>query len=382
MQYKKIQTKFLCCIIPLFIISFIIMSGISYYLAAKYLTYSVNETATAIGEKVATQVQLEMHGKMQRIDDVANMPQIKAGTQEEKVAASSEEVTASVEQSSLASDQIATSVAEVAQSAATLLNLVVSTTALVGQISKRIEQVADNAATVATAAAKTSVVANAGEAAIHQAVNQMSIIEEKTIYTAKVIGELEDRSKQIGQILETISDIAGQTNLLALNAAIEAARAGKQGRGFAVVAEEVRKLAEQSQESAKEIAGLITDVQERTVNAVHFMNEGCKEVNTGAGFVSAVGSDFQDILRRILDISRQIGEISEAIKEVTHGSHSIVNSINEIDRESKQVAEKTQTIASSTQEQSASIEDISSSSNALARLADTLKTATSKFKMG
>lgn len=101
----------------------------------------------------------------------------------------------------------------------------------------------------------------------------MQTIEDKTNATASVIGELEGRSKQIGQIVEVISNIAAQTNLLALNAAIEAARAGEAGRGFAVVAEEVRKLAEQSQEAAKQITELINDVQTHTNSAVTFMND-------------------------------------------------------------------------------------------------------------
>ena len=85
---------------------------------------------------------------------------------------------------------------------------------------------------------------------------------------------LGDRSQEVGQIVDTISGIAGQTNLLALNAAIEAARAGEQGRGFAVVAEEVRKLAEQSQEAAKHIADLISHIQADTEDAVQAMQEG------------------------------------------------------------------------------------------------------------
>jgi len=93
--------------------------------------------------------------------------------------------------------------------------------------------------------------------AVEKAITQMGHIEESVIRSAHVVAKLGERSKQIGQIVDTISGIAGQTNLLALNAAIEAARAGEQGRGFAVVAEEVRKLAEQSQDAAKQIPSII-----------------------------------------------------------------------------------------------------------------------------
>ncbi len=100
------------------------------------------------------------------------------------------------------------------------------------------------------------------------------------------MAKLGERSQDIGQIVETIAGIAGQTNWLALNAAIEAACAGEQGRGFAVVAEELRKLAEQSQEAAKRIATLIGEVQQDTTQAVNAMEQGTKEVvmgGTGGG---------------------------------------------------------------------------------------------------
>ncbi|MCE5285202.1 MAG: methyl-accepting chemotaxis protein [Pelosinus sp.] len=302
-------------------------------------------------------------------------------SQAELVAASSEELTASAEQSSQAANQVAVSITEVAQGAENQLNLVNSTTRFVEQISASIGQVAQNAAGVSVTAEKTSTAANEGEKAIEKAVNQMAIIEQKTMNTAKVIGELEEKSRQIGQIVEAISSIAGQTNLLALNAAIEAARAGAQGRGFAVVAEEVRKLAEQSQEATKEIASLIEEVQQKTSNAVLFMSEGRKEVTLGSEVVGVAGKSFQDILLMIREISGQLGEISAAIQEVTAGSKAVVSSVNEIDKESSQVAKRTETVAAATQEQSASIEEIASSSHSLAKLAEDLQGATRKFKI-
>ena len=116
---------------------------------------------------------------------------------------------------------------------------------IVKKISSSIDQVSQKSQQVASSANHTMQTATDGEGIIKRAVTEMKTIEEKTNATSTVISKLEDKSKQIGQIVETISGIASQTNLLALNAAIEAARAGEAGRGFAVVAEEVRKLAEQ-----------------------------------------------------------------------------------------------------------------------------------------
>lgn len=297
----------------------------------------------------------------------------------QQMAASSEELTASSEQSAQAANQVAGSVTEVAQGAEKQSQMAQQADDVVQQISGAITQVADNTTVVANAAEKTTRTANEGEAAIQQAVGQMKTIEEKTNATAGVIAELENKSKQIGQIVDVISDIAGQTNLLALNAAIEAARAGEAGRGFAVVAEEVRKLAEQSEGAAKQITELIHDVQAGTNNAVSFMNDGKKEVDAGTTVVAAAGENFGNILTMVRDMTKQVHEISAAIEEVTSGTQDVVHSVQTIHDESKKASEQTQTISAATEEQSASVEEIASASQHLANMADDLQKAVQKF---
>lgn len=303
-----------------------------------------------------------------------------AGTSEQ-LASSSEELTASAEQSAQASNQVASSVTDVAQGTEKQMHLANNANNVVHQISDAIIQVAHTMEIVSNSAENTAITANNGEEAIKQAVSQMNIIEQKTNDTALVIGELEGKSKQIGQIVDVISNISGQTNLLALNAAIEAARAGEAGRGFAVVAEEVRKLAEQSQDAAKQITTLISEVQTKTNSAVAFMQDGKKEVDMGTEVVSVAGRSFEEILLMVRDITSQIHEISGAIQEITSGTKNVVNAVQEIDNESKSAAEQTQTISAATEEQSASVEEIASASQHLARMAEDLQVAIRKFKI-
>ena len=299
----------------------------------------------------------------------------------EQVAASAEELTASTEQSAQATVQVATTITEVAAGAAKQTSAVDSTTSVVEQMSAGIQQVAVNANAVSGMADKTTNAASQGDKAVDAAINQMKNIERSVSSSAQVVAKLGERSKEIGQIVDAISGIAGQTNLLALNAAIEAARAGEQGRGFAVVAEEVRKLAEQSQEAAKQIANLISEIQTETDSAVVAMDDGTREVKIGTEVVNTAGQAFKEIVSLIAEVSSQIREISAAIQQMASGSQQIVASVRNIDSISKETAGQTQTVSAATEEQSASMEEIAASSQALANMAEELQNAVRKFSV-
>lgn len=296
------------------------------------------------------------------------------------LASASEELTASAEQSSQAATQVANSITEVANGAEKQLELTNNADILVNQISDAIKQVATNTQTVSAFADKTAIAANDGDTSLKQAVTQIQTIENTTNHTATVISELAETSQEISQIVDAISNIAGQTNLLALNAAIEAARAGEAGKGFAVVAEEVRKLAEQSQESAKQIIELITKIQNRTSNAVEYMNNSKQEVTAGAAIISHAGENFNQILTMITKMTDQIRETSSSVQEITSHTENIVNAVRHIDDESKHTSEETQTISAATEEQSASMGEIASASRHLAEMAEGLQNMINKFR--
>lgn len=301
------------------------------------------------------------------------------GNSAETLSAASEELTASAEQSAQASNQVAVSINNVAQGAENQVSAVNTTSAIVAKLTNGIQQVAGNAEAVTGMAEKTANAAEQGNKAVGAAVNQMESIEKTVSSSAQVVTKLGERSKEIGQIVDTISGIAGQTNLLALNAAIEAARAGEQGRGFAVVADEVRKLAEQSQDAAKQIANLISEIQSETDKAVIAMNDGTREVKVGADVVTTAGQAFKEIVTLIAELSTQIKDISTAIQQMAAGSKQIIASMNDIDRISQDTAEQSQTVSAATEEQSASMEEIAASSQALSKMAEDLQAAIRKF---
>ncbi len=299
--------------------------------------------------------------------------------QSEQLAASSEELTASADQSAQAATQVAMAITDVANGAEAQLRATDETTSVVEHMSASIEQVAATANLVADQSAQAAQKADNGNQAVTRAVGQMTKIEQTVSASAQVVTVLGERSKEIGQIVETIAGIAGQTNLLALNAAIEAARAGEQGRGFAVVAEEVRKLAEESQKATERIASLIGAIQQDTQKAVVAMDEGTREVKLGATVVDEAGTAFSEIVALIDTVSAQIKEISTAITTMAEGSTQIVSSVQRIDQLSKEASGQSQNVSAATQEQSASMEEIASSSQSLANLAMELREAVSRF---
>ena len=305
----------------------------------------------------------------------------KVGMSTDQVAASAEELNASAEQSAQAATQIAQVITEVAAGADKQQKVVEHTAATVEQMSAGIGQIAANAKNVASASTGLGEIATTGSQSIEKSIGQMDVIEKTVEKSAGVVTKLGDRSKEIGHIVEVISGIAGQTNLLALNAAIEAARAGEQGRGFAVVAEEVRKLAEQSQEAAKQIADLIAEIRQDTDNAVEAMREGTKEVRTGAEVVSQAGKAFHNILEAVNSVSNQIREISASVQDLADGSQQVVHAVQDIDAVSRETSSQTQTVSAATQEQSATMQEIAASSQALAKMAEELIEAVSKFRL-
>lgn len=298
-----------------------------------------------------------------------------------QVAASSQQLSAGAEESAQASQQIAVAIMEVSNGAERQLKAVNESSAVVQQMSAGIQQMLENAKVAVKTSEDTAFSAAEGSKMIDKTIQQMINIEKTVTGSAEVVMNLGERSKEIGQIVDTISGIAAQTNLLALNTAIEAARAGEQARGFAVVADEVRKLAEQSQGASQQIALLINEIQKDTQNAVISMNEGTHQVKLGTEVAETAGQAFNEITTLVNHVWSPVGEISAEIEQMAVGSERIVSSVIEISETSRDITGQTQTVSAATEEQSASVEEIASSSQVLAEMAEELQQSLKQFSI-
>ena len=304
----------------------------------------------------------EMRGKLNKL-----MREVNDSAQQ--LAAASEELTASSGQAAQVSTQVAQSATDVVGSVELQGSSVVNTNYAVESLQASMEGIRLESERVAERSGAASNHATVGAGAIDGSVAQMREVEETVLGTARLVDRLGSRSKEIGEIVDTISSIAEQTNLLALNASIEAARAGEQGRGFNVVAGEVSKLASESQESAKKIADLIKAIQEDTAAAVASMDAGREAVKAGVDSVEGLRATFEDIDGLVQEVSEQIQAVSGSITKMTRETETITMDIKQISDASGKVSDEMQAVSAATQQQSASAQEIAAASDALAMLA-------------
>jgi len=186
-----------------------------------------------------------------------------------------------------------------------------------------IQDISHNTEAAAKKAESTNLSAQQGRSEVESTVNHIRELSGSLGSASDVVSQLEKDGETIGSVLDVIRGIAEQTNLLALNAAIEAARAGEQGRGFAVVADEVRSLAQRTQESTSEIEGIINTLQQRTQEVVSIMHqcrsqgdESASQAIKAGELLGAITEDVQTIMEMSTQIAVAIDEQSQVASEV------------------------------------------------------------------
>lgn len=249
------------------------------------------------------------------------------------------------------------------------------------ELARGIQSIVENASSVAELASHSTIQAEQGNATIVDAMEQMKSINQSVHTTESALEQLHDHSLQIEKIIDVITNIAGQTNLLALNASIEAARAGESGRGFSVVAGEVRKLAEQSNESAKQIAELISVMQNSTQETVNAMAYVRQDVASGMKVVAQAGQMFEHIMALVQQVTGQVQEASAATEEMSAGTEEITASVDEMAKVAAGSTTAVQSVVAASEEQLASVETISASIEQLKQMAEELQTMVNRFKL-
>lgn len=236
---------------------------------------------------------------------------------------------------------------------------VAETSASIDQMVTSIQRVADTAKLLVDISHRSREEARVGMETMDKATTGLNRASTAIQSSAEIIDVLGRRADSIGKIIEVIDDLAEQTNLLALNAAIEAARAGEHGLGFAVVAEEVRKLAEKSTQSTKEISELIQGIQKEAREAVDNMEKSTSMVQDGL------------VLNK--DLSLALDKISDVVSEVYKYSQEIGAATMEQSSGSSQIAKATNRLTEITQEINSSVEEQASGAQAVVRAMERMR---------
>ena len=330
-------------------------------------------------------------------------------TNADQLVTASSQIAASAEQTSKNSESSATAVEEmtstmhemsaniqnVAKNTQKQASSVTETSSSIEQMVSSIQRVAENVKRLVSISERSKEAVSSGSEAVNKASFGMNEINTAISQSAQTIMSLGSRTEEMAKIVDVIDDIAEQTNLLALNAAIEAARAGEQGMGFAVVAEEVRKLAERSAKSTREIADLIHSVSKESQNAVDNMTRSTGIVEQGLVSSREVIHALEGIKAAVEEVSKYSSEIGAATQEQAGGSEQIgkaMVNLNEVTQEistsseeqstgAEQVVKAIEKVREMVQQNASSAVELASSAEQLSKQSSGLQTLVAQFAL-
>ncbi len=305
-----------------------------------------------------------------------------------KISDSSQQVAATAGQLSSAASQTSDATQQLARSIETISSGVQEQerqghdiAAAMEEVATGMENLSDTSKIIASSSEHAATEAEQGNRSIEKVISQMDIISNAVHESSETVRVLGERSVEIGEIVDLITQVASRTKVLALNAGIEAARAGEGGRGFTVVAGEIRKLASQVEDFASRIADLIGAVQSEAGLAVASMKSGTKETEEGLQLVQAAGEAFQAIYSSVGQVSTQIQQTASIIGKISTRASQVTIAVHETVDFAITSTIQSESAVSTTEEQLASMEEISTSSDWLARIANELQAEINKFRI-
>jgi methyl-accepting chemotaxis protein len=290
------------------------------------------------------------------------------------LAAGAEETSASVEELTAQSNEIATN-------AETAYHAIEDFTGGVEQVSNTAQGIATDAQMLATEADNVKSNAEEGAQSLQEVAQVVEVANKNTDETNEVLAQLTSDANNISSIVETIEQIAEQTNLLALNAAIEAARAGEAGRGFAVVADEIRKLAEKSQEATRNIAEILGGIQDRTAQASGSMKETLNVVRDVYQRTMEVEKKFSAILNSVEKIASTAEGFAAGAEELSASTEELNAAADSAVQPVETIADQVRQFSEALRQQSQAVYQIAEETSSLEKLSQELKDQVSKFKI-
>jgi methyl-accepting chemotaxis protein len=396
-KVATIENKVIGQILPIFLLCSLLIMIIAIIAFGYFISRSISKPVRSLAESaermaegdftvdlITTENQDELGSlaaSFNKMKNNINQLVEKLQVDAEMIAKSSAELAANAEENTRTTEHVTIMVQEVATGAMKQVESILESREVMESLSMSLQQVAVSTEKVSDSTQDTSIVANNGNQSVQAAIMKMQNLNDTVSQLASVIKGLGERSSQIGEIMVAIQRISAQTNLLSLNAAIEAARAGEHGRGFAVVAGEVRKLAEQSSQSAESVNSLIQSVQQETMQAVETMHKVSGEVTDGILAVNEAGHSFEKIQESVNQVVELIREVTQSVEHMAMGTVQVEDAIQQIAVIAEQSASATQTVSAGTEQQLASSEEVASSSASLSILAEELQELGCRFKV-
>lgn len=350
------------------------------------VTSTLKNIASSGGD-LTRRIHIRASGEVADLTDAANsmldglqkiIKELRDSTAE--LAAASIQLKQGADENARVSSEVSKAVERVASGSETQVAQSQEISAIIQETLDGLNQIAATTTGVSDSAQTTRVRAEEGSELMRTNSEEISQVETAFRSLQETVRGLNHKSEQVREVIGYISEVSNQTNLLALNAAIEAARAGEHGRGFAVVAGEIRKLADQTQQSAVQIGDTLEAMSGDIEKVAAMFEQSAAQVFTTVAGMKNAEETFREIVGSVTQLSGNILEVAASVEQMSAGSSSILKSIQDIARITEETASFTEQVSAMTEQQLSSTEEMARTANNLSTMAARLKAMVGNFK--